>query len=181
MKSDGKPEAADRGRGTGEAGPGGSTGFDGLDHGLIHALQLDGRAPFSCSAVQWLVRVQCTPDAAAAVAEALARRPDTSWVSLMSGGTEISAMCRAARSDHSEALLLQKLPRTPSVIGVTAHCQLHQFFGGPQGLINKSGALTDEQIARPGVRAMESAPRIRHIKGPGPVFPSPRPAPGRHR
>ncbi|MGW8556191.1 Lrp/AsnC family transcriptional regulator [Streptomyces tubercidicus] len=354
MKSDGKPEAADRGRGTGEAGPGGSTGFDGLDHGLIHALQLDGRAPFSRIAavlgvsdqtvarrytrhrthgalkvlglpsaaalgeVQWLVRVQCTPDAAVAVAEALARRPDTSWVSLMSGGTEISAMCRAASSDHSEALLLQKLPRTPSVIGVTAHCQLHQFFGGPQGLINKSGALTDEQIARlsppppdpaatpatltdadrrlfdalardgraplaelaaatgwspttvrrrcaelrangvlyydvdydlpqsgygvmvalwlsveparlaaageamaahpevgyacattgphnlfasvlcrnvgavyrylttrvaalPGVRAMESAPRIRHIKGPGPLFPGPRPAPGRHR
>ncbi|MGA5560039.1 Lrp/AsnC family transcriptional regulator [Streptomyces platensis] len=183
MKSDGKPEAADRGSGTGTV-PGGPTGFDDLDHRLIHALQLDGRAPFSRIAavlgvsdqtiarrytrhrthgalkvlglpgaqalgeVQWLVRVQCTPDAAVAVAEALARRPDTSWVSLMSGGTEISAVCRAPDSDHSEALLLQKLPRTPSVIGVTAHCQLHRFFGGPQGLINKSGALTDEQVAR---------------------------------
>ncbi|MGY4985364.1 Lrp/AsnC family transcriptional regulator [Streptomyces nigrescens] len=181
MKSDRKPEAADRANGTGD--PGGPTGFDALDHRLIHALQLDGRAPFSRIAavlgvsdqtvarrytrhrthgtlkvlglpnaqalgeVQWLVRVQCTPDAAVAVAEALARRPDTSWVSLMSGGTEISAVCRAVSSDHSDVLLLQKLPRTPSVIGVTAHCQLHQFYGGPQGLISKSGALTDEQIA----------------------------------
>lgn len=41
--------------------------------------------------------------------------------------------------------------------------------------------LTTRVAALPGVRAMESAPRIRHIKGPGPVFPSPRPAPGRHR
>ena len=183
MKSDGKPGAADRGSGTGTV-PGGPTGFDDLDHRLIHALQLDGRAPFSRIAavlgvsdqtvarrytrhrtrgalkvlglpgaravgeVQWLVRVQCTPDAAVAVAEALARRPDTSWVSLMSGGTEITAVCRAPDSDHSDVLLLQKLPRTPSVIGVTAHCQLHQFFGGPQGLINKSGSLTGEQIAR---------------------------------
>lgn len=174
---------ADRGRGTGQA-PGGPAGFDALDHRLVHALQLDGRAPFSRIAavlgvsdqtvarrytrhrtngslrvlglpggaapgeVQWLVRVQCAPDAAVAVAEALARRPDTSWVGLMSGGTEITAMCRAASSEHSDALLLQKLPRTPSVIGVTAHCRLHEFFGGPRSLISKSGALTDEQIAR---------------------------------
>lgn len=115
-------------------------------HGTLKVLGLPGAQ--AVGEVQWLVRVQCTPDAAVAVAEALARRPDTSWVSLMSGGTEITAMCRAPDSDHSDVLLLQKLPRTPSVIGVTAHCRLHQFFGGPQGLINKSGALTGEQIAR---------------------------------
>ncbi|MFF8786558.1 Lrp/AsnC family transcriptional regulator [Streptomyces sp. NPDC015125] len=149
----------------------------------MHALQLDGRAPFSRIAavlgvsdqtvarrytrhrtsgalkvlgladvqalgdIAWMVRVQCTPDAAVSVAEALARRTDTSWVSLMSGGTEIAAVCRAPSSDHSDALLLQKLPRTPSVVGVTAHCLLHEFFGGPQGLISKSGALTDAEIA----------------------------------
>ncbi|MCZ1008690.1 Lrp/AsnC family transcriptional regulator [Streptomyces lydicus] len=160
-----------------------SGGFDALDLQLVHALQLDGRAPFSRIAavlgvsdqtvarrytrhrtsgalkvlgladaqalgdITWMVRVQCAPDAAVSVAEALARRTDTSWVSLMSGGTEIAAVCRAPSSDHSDALLLQKLPRTPSVVGVTAHCQLHEFFGGPQGLISKSGALTDAQIA----------------------------------
>ncbi|MFF8367528.1 Lrp/AsnC family transcriptional regulator [Streptomyces lydicus] len=159
-------------------------GFDALDRRLIHALQLDGRAPFSRIAavlgvsdqtvarrysrlrtngtlkvlgladaralgeIEWMVRVQCTPEAAVPVAEALARRSDTSWVSLMSGGTEIAAVCRAASSEHSDALLLQKLPRTPSVVGVTAHCLLHEFYGGPHGIISKSGALTDEEIAR---------------------------------
>lgn len=168
---------------SGPSSPGGSAGFDALDRQLVHALQLDGRAPFSRIAavlgvsdqtvarrytrhrtsgalkvlgladaqalgdVTWMVRVQCAPDAAVSVAEALARRTDTSWVSLMSGGTEIAAVCRAPSSDHSDALLLQKLPRTPSVVGVTAHCLLHEFFGGPQGLISKSGALTDAQIA----------------------------------
>ncbi|MGW7572849.1 Lrp/AsnC family transcriptional regulator [Streptomyces sp. NPDC054765] len=181
-KSDRKSDGTVQGRVT--AHPlGAPTGFDPLDRRLVHALQLDGRAPFSRIAavlgvsdqtvarrytrhrttgglkvlgladaqalgeVEWLVRVQCTPDAAVSVAEALARRSDTSWVSLMSGGTEISAVCRAASSDHSDALLLQKLPRTPSVVGVTAHCLLHEFFGGPQSLISKSGALTDAQIA----------------------------------
>ncbi|MEU4198439.1 Lrp/AsnC family transcriptional regulator [Streptomyces sp. NPDC045470] len=159
-------------------------GFDRLDRSLVHALQLDGRAPFSRIAevlgvsdqtvarrysrlrgagmikvmgltdpaalgeIEWIVRVQCTPDAAVAVAEALARRPDTSWVSLMSGGTEISVTCRSASSRDSDALLLQKLPRTPSVVGVTAHCMVHEFFGGPLGLVNKSGALTEEQAAQ---------------------------------
>ncbi|GAB7032177.1 Lrp/AsnC family transcriptional regulator [Streptomyces sp. NPDC021749] len=171
MKTDGEPGA-------------GGGGFDALDRRLAHALQLDGRAPFSRIAevlgvsdqtvarrygrhrssgalkvlglsdaralgeVEWMVRVQCAPEAAVTVAEALARRPDTSWVSLMSGGTEITAVCRAASSDHSDALLLEKLPRTPSVVGVTAHCLLHEFCGGPQGLISKSGALTEEEAAR---------------------------------
>ncbi|MFG2138817.1 Lrp/AsnC family transcriptional regulator [Streptomyces sp. NPDC048650] len=172
------------------AGP--ATGFDALDRQLIHALQLDGRAPFSRIAdvlgvsdqtvarrytrhrgtgalrvlgladaqalgeIEWLVRVQCTPDAAVSVAEALARRADTAWVSLMSGGTEIGAVCRAASGAHGDAApadagrypqLLHQLPRTPSVVGVTAHCLLHEFFGGSQSLVSKSGALTEEQIA----------------------------------
>ncbi|MFF4696703.1 Lrp/AsnC family transcriptional regulator [Streptomyces chattanoogensis] len=170
-----------------------ATGFDALDRQLIHALQLDGRAPFSRIAAvlgvsdqtvarrytrhrgtgalrvlgladaralgeaEWLVRVQCAPDAAMPVAEAMARRSDTAWVTLLSGGTEIGAVCRTASSEHSDAppadartgpQLLQKLPRTPSVVGITAHCLLHTFFGGPQGLVNKSGTLSDEQIAR---------------------------------
>ncbi|MCB5911562.1 Lrp/AsnC family transcriptional regulator [Streptomyces pinistramenti] len=160
--------------------------YDAFDRQLIHALQLDGRAPFSRIAtalgvsdqtvarrytrhrtagtlkvlgltdpatlgeVEWLVRVQCAPDAAVPVAEALARRSDTTWVSLTSGGTEIAAVCRASNSEHSDALLLEKLPRTPSVVGVTAHCLLHEFYGGAQSLVNKAGVLTDEQIARLG-------------------------------
>ncbi|MFG2224788.1 Lrp/AsnC family transcriptional regulator [Streptomyces sp. NPDC048644] len=181
--------------------------YDAFDRQLIHALQLDGRAPFSRIAavlgvsdqtvarrytrhrtagtlkvlgltdpatlgeVEWLIRVQCAPDAAVPVAEALARRSDTTWVSLTSGGTEIAAVCRAADSEHSDALLLEKLPRTPSVVGVTAHCLLHEFYGGAQSLVNKAGELTAEQIARLGGTQPPADP----ASVPGP----PAPVPGR--
>ncbi|WP_268249851.1 Lrp/AsnC family transcriptional regulator [Streptomyces albospinus] len=192
MKTDRTGPAADRNA----AGTTAAAAFDELDRRLMHALQIDGRAPFSRIAevlgvsdqtvarrytrhrgsgalrvlglaesralgeVEWLVRVQCAPDAALPVAQALARRPDTSWVNLMSGGTEIGAVCRAASSEHSDALLLQKLPRTPSVVGVTAHCLMHEFYGGPQSMISKSGALTAEQVA-----ALSPAP-ARRAAGP---------------
>ncbi|MFI1855713.1 Lrp/AsnC family transcriptional regulator [Streptomyces sp. NPDC020480] len=114
--------------------------------GAIRVLGLTD--PAALGEVVWLLRVQCTPDAAMSVAEALARRPDTSWVSLMSGGTEISGITRAASGEDSDALLLRKLPGTPRVVGVAAHCVLHEYFGGPQGLVSKSGTLTPRQIER---------------------------------
>ncbi|OMI38749.1 Lrp/AsnC family transcriptional regulator [Streptomyces sparsogenes] len=114
--------------------------------GTIRVLGLTD--PVALGEVVWLVRVQCAPDAAVSVAEALARRPDTSWVSLLSGGTEIAAITRAASGEDSDALLLRKLPRTPRVVGVAAHCMLHEYFGGPEGLVSKSGMLTPRQIER---------------------------------
>jgi DNA-binding Lrp family transcriptional regulator len=38
---------------------------------------------------RWFVRVQCRPDAAAALADSMAARDDVSWVSITSGGAEI--------------------------------------------------------------------------------------------
>ena len=111
--------------------------------------------------VSWLVRVQCTPDAATKVAQSLARREDTAWVTLASGGTEINCLTRSQLGQDADALLLQRLPRTPSVVGVTAQCVMHTFFGGSQGLSNKSDSLTEEQV-----RALEPAP-------PGPAAPGP--------
>ena len=101
----------------------------------------------SMSGLQWLVRVQCTPDAAVKVAQAMARREDTAWVSLTSGGTEITCMTRSPVDQDAHALLLQRLPRTPSVVGVTAHCVMHTFVGGAMGLAIKSNALTEEEAA----------------------------------
>lgn len=98
--------------------------------------------PLVLGEVQWLVRVQCTPDAAVQVAQALARREDTAWVSLTSGGTEINCMTRSQVGQDAHALLLQRLPRTPSVVGVTAQCVMHTFFGGALGMATKSNALT---------------------------------------
>ncbi|MFI9318506.1 Lrp/AsnC family transcriptional regulator [Kitasatospora aureofaciens] len=175
--------------------------YDDLDRRLVHALQVDGRAPFSTiaavlgvsdrtvarryarlrstgavrvlggvdptalGAVLWLLRVRCAPSAAVAVAEALARRPETAWVSLSSGGTEITCTVRAESEADSEALLLARLPRTPRVEGVSAHSVLHTFYGGPDSLIAKLGPL-DAQA----VEALRPAPPPHR---PEPVGPPP--------
>jgi DNA-binding Lrp family transcriptional regulator len=96
---------------------------------------------------EWFVRVQVTPDAAAPVADALARRKDTSWVCLTSGGTQIVCVTRARSTHERDALLLGQLPRTPRVIGMTAHCLLRIFAGGPSGWHGRADALTAEQTA----------------------------------
>ena len=95
----------------------------------------------------WVIRVQCTPSAAAAVAEALARRPDTAWISLTSGGTEVACVARTRSGDDDSHLLLDTLPRSRGVTGITAQCVLHTYFGGVLSLVNKSGTLTPEQVA----------------------------------
>jgi DNA-binding Lrp family transcriptional regulator len=95
----------------------------------------------------WIIRVQCTPSAAAAVAGALARRTDTAWISLTSGGTEVACVVRTRTGDDDSHLLLDTLPRSRGVTGITAQCVLHTYFGGVLSLVNKSGTLTPGQIA----------------------------------
>lgn len=96
--------------------------------------------------VEWFLRLSCAPDTAVRVARALAGRPDTTWVQLTSGGTEISCVIRA--DNAPEALLLQQLPRTPKVLSVSAHCLLRSFVGGPVGWHGRAGVLTADQIAQ---------------------------------
>ncbi|SNX65070.1 AsnC family transcriptional regulator [Streptomyces sp. TLI_55] len=96
---------------------------------------------------QWMLRFRCAPDSAAAVSDALAKRPDTGWIGLASGGTEIVCMTRPRSPGDHDELLLGKLPRTPSVVDIRAHQLLHRFYGGPTGWSQKFGVLTDEQIA----------------------------------
>jgi DNA-binding Lrp family transcriptional regulator len=104
----------------------------------------------------WVIRVQCTPTAAAAVAEALARRPDTAWISLTSGGTEVTCVVRTRAGEDDSHLLLDALPHSRGVTGITAQCVLHTYFGGVLSLVNKSGTLTPDQVAalqpQPGTR-----------------------------
>ncbi|WP_312018655.1 Lrp/AsnC family transcriptional regulator [Streptomyces sp. I05A-00742] len=85
--------------------------------------------PARLGLVRWLLRLRCTPDAAGTVADALARRPDTSWIALASGGTELSCALDTRTADERDALLLRKLPRTPQVLSVDAHCMLRIFVG----------------------------------------------------
>jgi DNA-binding Lrp family transcriptional regulator len=119
-------------------------------HRLRSAGQLRVRGlvePDLIGLTSWLIRVQCTPNAAAVVAEALARRPDTAWISLTSGGTEVACVVRTRAGDEDSHLLLDTLPRSRGVTGITAQCVLHTYFGGVLSLINKSGTLTQDQVA----------------------------------
>jgi DNA-binding Lrp family transcriptional regulator len=96
--------------------------------------------------VDWLVRMRCTPDAAMPVATALARRADTSWVTLLSGGTEITCITRTRAQTADGDLLLQKLPRTPRVTAVIAHCML-RAVAGTSGWPGRTAALDPGQVA----------------------------------
>ncbi|MFC0599569.1 AsnC family transcriptional regulator [Streptomyces palmae] len=93
----------------------------------------------------WMLRITCVPDATERIAGVLAARPDTNWVQLSSDGTEIVCGLRAA-PDQSQALLA-KLPRTPRVVGVTGHCVLRRFRGGPAPWTGWTRPLTEEQRA----------------------------------
>ncbi|WP_203616220.1 AsnC family transcriptional regulator [Streptomyces sp. SID13726] len=96
---------------------------------------------------QWMLRVRCAPDSATAISDALAKRPDTGWIGLASGGTEIVCMTRPRSPGEHDELLLGRLPRTPSVVEIRAHQLLHRFYGGPAGWLQKFHALTPEEIA----------------------------------
>ncbi|PKV88698.1 Lrp/AsnC family transcriptional regulator [Streptomyces sp. TLI_146] len=150
--------------------------LDEIDRALVHALHLDGRAPFARIAAvlevstqtvarryrrlraeaglrvvglvdpakaglaQWMVRLSAVPRAAQDLAQALARREDTSWVKLASGGTEIVAIVHAPQT-----LLLREIPRTAGVTAVSAHYVLHLYLGGPTAWRGRARTLDAEQ------------------------------------
>ncbi|MEV5434670.1 AsnC family transcriptional regulator [Streptomyces sp. NPDC052682] len=160
--------------------------LDAIDRGLIHALRIDGRAPFSVIAdalgvsaqtvsrryrrlcadaalrvvglaephandrTQWLLRLTAGPRAAQDLADALARRTDTSWVKLASGGTEIVAIVHTSTADGpaGHALLLHDIPRTVGITAVSAHCVLHTYLGGPTAWSGHRQALDAAQQRR---------------------------------
>ncbi|WP_086840810.1 Lrp/AsnC family transcriptional regulator [Amycolatopsis kentuckyensis] len=113
--------------------------------GVLRVVGVPEAAPLG--QVHWLVRLGCVPDAAAPIAAALARRDDTQWVSLMSGGTEIVCFVRAPLREQAGGLLLGRLPKTPRVVSMTAYRLLRRFAGGPAGWPGRSSALTPAEVA----------------------------------
>ncbi|MEU9455030.1 Lrp/AsnC family transcriptional regulator [Streptomyces sp. NPDC048277] len=121
--------------------------------GVVDASRLGG--------AEWVVRVQCRPGSALQVAEALARRDDTRWVALLSGGTEISASLRSWSARERDELILQRLHQTVPVVSVTAHSVLNVFSTARHGF-EGPGPLTTDQIAvlRPTYEDVRTGPLV---------------------
>jgi DNA-binding Lrp family transcriptional regulator len=95
--------------------------------------------------VDWLVRLQAAPGSAQRIADTLARRPDTRWVRLYSGGTEIICTLQARSPEQRNTLFLHGLPGSRHVTAITAHSIMHVF--SPVAYVGHAGALTATQLA----------------------------------
>ena len=95
--------------------------------------------------VDWLVRLQAAPGSAQRIADTLAHRPDTRWVRLYSGGTEIVCTLQARSPEQRNALFLQGLPGSRHVTAITAQSILHVF--SPVAYVGYASALSDAQLS----------------------------------
>lgn len=68
----------------------------------------------------WCVRLQVMPGHADGIAQALARRPDTRWITLVSGGTEITCVLQERAPEERDDLFLRGLPGSRRVNQITA-------------------------------------------------------------
>jgi DNA-binding Lrp family transcriptional regulator len=103
--------------------------------------------PRALNQAEWYIRLQSTPETAERIALALAKRNDTSWVSLTSGGTEIVCVARGPDANSEQTALLSKLANTPRIVAISAHNMLHKFVGGPVVWEGMADELDAEQIA----------------------------------
>jgi DNA-binding Lrp family transcriptional regulator len=104
----------------------------------------------------WFLRLQTTPGGADSIAEALARRPDTRWVHIASGGTEIVCTVQARTEEQRDALFLRGLPGSRRVVQISAHSILHDFTPGPWREATR--ALSPAQLEKLPRRAHQDPP-----------------------
>jgi DNA-binding Lrp family transcriptional regulator len=90
------------------------------------------RAKQSMGSLGWLLHMRCVPGSGQLIAEALARRPDTAWVQMLSGDTEVLCTVRGAAAERDA--VLAKLPRGGRIVAVSAHRLLHVFVAASGGL-----------------------------------------------
>lgn len=110
--------------------------------------------PLAAGLEQWFVRIQCRPDSADSLAEALAARSDVSWVSVTTGGGELICVTRSDPAASRGSVLLHRLPRTNQVLSFTAYSVLHMHVGGESEWMALDDPLNEAQIAllEPSVR-----------------------------
>ncbi len=97
---------------------------------------------------QWVVRVRAKPDDLPRLADALVRRPDVTHANVLSGWTELVCVIRAPLGESNDGLL-QRLPRTSSVLGLDIDLVLHVFGEPADSMWTAYGHTLDaEQKAR---------------------------------
>ena len=107
--------------------------------------------------VDWMVRLQVAPGSAQRIADSLAQRPDTRWVRLYSGGTEIVCTLQARTPEQRNALFLRGLPGSRHVTGITAQSILHVF--SPVAYVTHTRSLAPDQLAALTEAAPEPPPQ----------------------
>lgn len=107
----------------------------------------------SAGQTEWLVRLRVLPAAAPALARALARRPDTVWVTVLSSGTEIICILRAGGTAPAP---LAALTRHQQILQVDSYRLLRHLM--ERRWSGRTSALADEQITALRPPAGASAP-----------------------
>jgi DNA-binding Lrp family transcriptional regulator len=105
------------------------------------------RHPEATGGTRWMLRLVADPAGAQSLAHALVRRPDTTWVYLASGGTEIVTLVQAGAEVGDHSLLLHDIPRRSGITQVSAHLVLRAYLGGPSTWRGLADALTASQEA----------------------------------
>lgn len=118
--------------------------------GIVRVVGLED--PWSSATRNWTVRLGCRPGTAAAMATALAARPDVRWVSTAAGGSELTLQVAErigagpGAPGEPRGDLLDRLPHAGNVLSLSAHQTLHHFHGrGEHDWIAFGRGLTREQ------------------------------------
>ena len=101
--------------------------------------------PHHVGEARWLFRVRCAVDGADQIATALARRPETSWVNLLAGGSEVAFATRSP-AIGADRTLEGALTRNAKVVEISAQRFLATYFGGPRNVVSKRSALSPGQV-----------------------------------
>lgn len=110
--------------------------------------------------VSWYLRLGCVPGAAEALSGTLSQLPDTSWVVLTSGGTEIVCALQARTAGQRDTLLLQGLPGSRRVVSLTAHQLLHDYSKPAWARLTQELSETERERLHPAA-AIEAAAAVR--------------------
>ncbi|MCW2540681.1 MAG: Transcriptional regulator, AsnC family [Frankiales bacterium] len=96
-------------------------------------------------ATAWMMRLRSRPSAASSLADALAAQDNVAWVSLVEAGSEVLCSLRSRSGVAQDDALLQRLPRTAEVLGLSAQAVLHIFGAGSEDWTGYENLLSGDQ------------------------------------